>query len=154
MVFSTPPDVLCTAGPLAAWYTSPAGSVVQLTEAAVFSKAMAEWLVGPGYDQLLQRFPHARDMSLVLDLHAMVSREPAARPIMMAAATKYLSTPAFARIGVIAPAKPPPLYMTTLRGAIALVSALGPEVRLYDTLGAALEHLQLRHWRTAPDPHD
>jgi hypothetical protein len=49
----------------------------------------------------------------------------------------------FAKLGVIAPAKPPPLYMTTLHGAIALLSAIGPEISIFETLEGALQAMGL-----------
>jgi hypothetical protein len=114
---------------------------VQLTGSAVFSKEMAEWIVGPGFAALNQRFPHGTELSLLLDLRPMLSREPAARPVIMSAATKHLGM--FARVGVIAPAKPPPLYMTTLHAAVALLSAIGPEIRIFETLEGALQAMGL-----------
>jgi hypothetical protein len=143
-VFRSPPDLRCEAGPLAGWFTTPEGGVVQLTEAGVFTKQMAEWIVGPGYDALTKQFPGATNMSLVLDLRALLAREPAALSVIMGAATKYLSSTAFGRVAVIPPAKPPPLYMVTLRGAVALANAIGPEVKVYESIEDALSQLQLR----------
>ena len=140
-VFDTAPDLRFEGGPLAAWFTDPAGAVVQLTEAAILTKSMAEWLVGPGFALFSERFPPGSELRLLLDLRAMTSREPAARPVMMAAGTKYLMR--FAKVGLIAPQKPPPLYMTTLHGAIALLSAIGPEVKIFDTVESALRTLEL-----------
>lgn len=140
-VFPSEPDVRLEGGKLVAWFTEPAGAVVQLTEAAVFTKAMAEWVVGPAFTALNQRFAEGTKLSLLLDLRPMISREPAARPVIMSAATTSLFM--FAQAGVIAPAKPPPLYMTTLHAAVALLNALGPEIRVYETLEGALQHMKL-----------
>ena len=41
-VFDTAPDLRFEGGPLAAWFTDPAGAVVQLTEAAIFTKSMVK----------------------------------------------------------------------------------------------------------------
>lgn len=141
-VFSVPPHLRCEVGPLVAWFTAPPGAVVQMTESAVFTKAMAQWVAGPGYEAACARFPMGGDLTLLLDLRPMISREPAARPVLMAAGTKYLFQ--FAKVGIIPPASPPPLYMTTLHGAVALLSAVGPEIRLYSTLEAAQQRLDLR----------
>lgn len=140
-VFSSAPHLQDDSGKLVAWFTEPAGAVVQLIEATVFTKEMAEWMVGPGFSQLSQRFVRRTELRLLLDLRSMVSREPAAHPVVMSAAMKYLTL--FAQIGVIPPAKPPPLYMTTLHGAVALLSAIGPEIRIYETLESALDSLPL-----------
>lgn len=141
LAFDTAPELRCEAGPLAVWFTDPPGVVLQLTEAAVFTKEMAEWMVGRGFALLKERFPHNNELSILLDLRRMTSREPAAHPVVMAAAMQHLFM--FAKVGVIAPLKPQPLYMTTLHGAVALLSAIGPEIRIYDTLEDALQTMNL-----------
>jgi len=135
-VFASAPDLRFEGGQLVAWFTDPPGVVLQLTEATVFTKEMAEWMVGPGFAALQQRFPQGGKLQLLLDIRPMVSREPAARTLIMSAATRHMFL--FAKLGVIAPAKPPPLYMTTLHAAIALLSAIGPEIIIFETLEGAL----------------
>jgi len=140
-VFASAPDLRFEGGQLVAWFTDPPGVVVQLTEATAFTKEMAEWMVGPGFAALHQRFPQGCKLQLLLDIRPMISREPAARAMFMSAATRHLFL--FAKLGVIAPAKPPPLYMTTLHGAIALLSAIGPEISIFETLEGALQAMGL-----------
>jgi hypothetical protein len=140
--FASEPDLRFEGGKLAAWFTDPPGAVVQLTEAAVFNKAMAEWVVGPAFAALDQRFPNATELRMLLDLRPMLSREPAARTVIMSAATTRMFM--FAQVSVVAPAKPPPLYMTTLHAAVALLSAIGPEIRVFETLEGALQHMQVK----------
>ena len=139
--FSSEPHLRFEGGKLVAWFTDPPGIVVQLTEATVFTREMAEWMVGPGLSALQQRFSRGSELRMLLDLRPMTSREPAARQIIMGAATRHMFM--FAKLGVIAPAKPPPLYMVTLHGAIALLSAIGPEIRIFETLEAALQAMGL-----------
>jgi hypothetical protein len=55
-IFPVPAHVECPTGPLRAWFTEPKGAVVQLSEAAAFTEAMARWLIGPGRNALLERF--------------------------------------------------------------------------------------------------
>jgi hypothetical protein len=141
-VFASEPDLRFEGGKLVAWFTDPAGAVVQLTEAAVFNKAMAEWVVGPALAELDLRFPNATALRLLLDLRPMTAREPAARPVIMSAATTRLFM--FAQVGLIAPVNPPPLYMTTVHAAVALLSAFGPEIRVFETLEGPLQHMQLK----------
>ena len=141
-VFDAAPDLSYEGGPLSAWFTDPPGAVVQLTEAVVFSKDMAEWIVGPGFEELSKRFPRCTELNLVLDLRPMTSREPAARPVIMAAGMKHMFM--FTKVAVIAPQKPQPLYMSTLHGAVALLSAIGPEVRIFETIEEAQQMMALR----------
>jgi hypothetical protein len=140
-VFASAPDLRLEGGQLVAWFTDPPGVVVQLTEATVFTKEMAEWMVGPGFTALHDRFPQDGKLHLLLDIRRMISREPAARTLIMSAATRHMFL--FAKLGVIAPAKPPPLYMTTLNAAIALLSAIGPEISIFETLEGALQAMGL-----------
>lgn len=140
-VFASAPDLRCESGQLVAWFTDPPGTVVQLMEATVFTKKMAEWMVGPGFTALYQRFPQSGKLQILLDLRPMTAREPAARPVIMSAAPRHMFL--FSKLGVIVPAKPPPLYMTTLHGAIALLSAFGPEIRIFETLEGALQTMGL-----------
>jgi hypothetical protein len=147
-VFSQEPDLRCESGKLVAWFTDPPGAVVQLRDAAVFTKAMADWFVGPAFAALVQRFPNAKDMRLLLDLRPMLSREPAARPVLMTAANNSMF--AFAKIGLIPPARPLPLYMSTLYGAVALLSTIGPEIRIYETLEGALLHMAVAAASSSP----
>jgi len=141
-VFTTEPDLRYEGDKLVIWFTDPPGAVVQLTEATVFTKGMAEWMVGPGFSALHERFARGTELRMLLDLRPMTAREPAARPVIMSAATRHMFM--FAKLGVIAPAKPPPLYMITLHSAIALLSAIGPEIRIFETIDGALQTLGLQ----------
>jgi hypothetical protein len=107
----------------------------------VFSKAMAEWIVGPGYAAFSAHFHGQQDLRLLLDLRMLTSREPAARKLIMEAGAKYLRM--FSRVALLAPLKPPPLYMTTLTGAVALLSAFGPEISIAPDVPSALSSLSI-----------
>ncbi len=78
-VFDQPAELHCPVGPLWAWYTLPAGALVQMMEACVFSREMAEWLVGPAHDQFIEHFAQQTPLRLLLDLRPMTAREPAVR---------------------------------------------------------------------------
>jgi hypothetical protein len=141
-IFDTPPDACFEGGKLAAWFTDPPGAVVQLLGATVFSKEMAEWIVGTGLAGLERRYGAHTKLRLLLDIRPMLSREPAALQVIMGAGTQSLFR--FERLGVVPPLKPPPLYMTTLHGAIALLSAIVPQIRVYETTTDALLALSLQ----------
>jgi hypothetical protein len=141
-VFPEPPSLRCEVGPLEAWYTRPAGAVLQLTEVGPFTKEMADWIVGPAYEAFTLHFPGHTELRLLLDIRPLTSREPAARRVILEAGAKYLR--AFSHVAILAPTKPPPLYMTTLTGAVALMSAFGPDIALHPDLPTALKHLGLQ----------
>lgn len=141
-VFDQPAELHCPVGPLWAWYTLPAGAVVQVMEACVFSREMAEWLVGPAHDQFLEHFAQQTPLRLLLDLRPMTAREPAVRPVFMDAGSRLLHS--FSEVQIVQPQKPQPLYMVTLKAAVALLSAFGPEVHVSASLEEALKALPLR----------
>lgn len=140
-VFAKQPDLRFEDGKVSIWFTEPPGAIVQLTEAATFTKDMAEWVVGPSFSALLERHPAGTKLHMLLDIRPLTAREPAARPLIMGTVTKNMFT--FAQLGVIAPKRPPPLYMNTLRGAIALLSAIGPKIYLFDSIEEALQTMGL-----------
>lgn len=111
-------------------------------EACVFTRAMAEWLVGPIWSAVSAHFPGSTDLRLVLDLRPMTAREAAVRSVFMEAGSNILRS--FSHVLIVQPVKPPPLYLVTLKGAAALLSAFGPEVRLVASADAAIAELGLR----------
>lgn len=132
----------CEVGPLEAWFTLPAGAVLQLTEAAPFTKAMAEWIVGPAYEAFVLHFPGETQLRLLFDLRPLVAREPAANRVLLDAGAKYMRM--FSQVALVTPLKPPPLYMTTLHAGVALLSAFGPDIALYADLPSALTQLGIQ----------
>jgi hypothetical protein len=138
-VFPGPPSLRCEVGPLDAWFTRPAGAVLQLMEAGPFTKLMADWIVGPAYETFMLHFRGQPELRLLFDLRPLLSREPAARRVILDAGAKYLS--AFSHVMIVPPLNPPPLYMTTLNAGVALMSAFGPGISLQTDLPSALEQL-------------
>ena len=141
-VFAQPATLRCPFGPLWVWYCSPAGAVVQMMEACVFSREMAEWMVGPAHATFSEHFGHQAQLRLLLDLRPMTSREPTVRAVIMEAGSRILHT--FSHVRVVQPHKPQPLYMVTLKAAAALLSAFGPEVHIDASFDEALAALSLQ----------
>lgn len=141
-VFAQPAELRCPFGPMWVWYSSPAGAVVQLMEACVFSREMAEWMVGPAHDTFSEHFAHRAQLRLLLDLRPMTSREPTVRAVIMEAGSRILHT--FSHVRVVQPHKPQPLYMVTLKAAAALLTAFGPEVHIDSSIEEAMAALSLR----------
>src|SRR5262245_61337066 len=81
--FAVPPHVVDDSGLIAAWFTDPPGVVLQLTRPARGTTALAEWMVGPGYAQVLRRFPDARDLRVVMDMRQMTGRAATARALLI-----------------------------------------------------------------------
>jgi hypothetical protein len=81
--FATAPHVIDPSGVIAAWWTEPPGVLMQFARPSRGTTEMAEWLVGPGFDLLLGRFPGARELRVVLDMRAMTGRSATARALML-----------------------------------------------------------------------
>ena len=136
-IFRAAPHVQCPNGPLHAWYTDPPGAVVQFTKPAPFTADMARWLVGPAFEGFSARFAGQTQLSLVLDLRVMTSREPVVRALLMDLAREHGGL--FSSVFLVPPLQVNPLYLTTLHGAAALIRAFGPKVEITTDLARILE---------------
>lgn len=129
-------------GELHAWFTDPPGAVLQLSKPQHFTLEQAEWLVGPGIEQLRARFPHGEKLLLVLDYRNMTSRDTRARTLMMERARDIAHM--FAHITVVPPNQPNPIYRTMLHAAVALVSAFGSPIEIVDSFDEVVARRSLR----------
>jgi hypothetical protein len=82
-VFATAPHVVDPSGVIAAWFTDPPGVLMQFARPSRGTTEMAEWLVGPGFDLLMARFPGARELRIVLDMRSMTGRSATARSLLL-----------------------------------------------------------------------
>lgn len=141
-IFAARPDLVCDVGPLQAWFTEPAGAVVQLMDRAKLTVRMAEWVVGPGFGALCRRFEPAHGFVLVIDLHPMTEREPAVRALAIEAGREQLWR--FRSAVMIAPQDTKPIYRVALQTAVALLSAFGPGLAVEDSAERAIARFELR----------
>jgi hypothetical protein len=81
--FAVPPHVVDESGAIVGWFTEPAGVVLQLTRPTRGTTELAKWLVGPGYTQIIRRFPDTRDVYVVLDMRQMTGRAATARSLLI-----------------------------------------------------------------------
>jgi hypothetical protein len=84
--FSTAPHVTDPSGVIVAFWTEPRGVLMQFSRPARGTTAMAEWLVGPGLELLLARFPGACDLRVILDMRMMTGRSATARAVLIQSA--------------------------------------------------------------------
>jgi hypothetical protein len=141
-IFAAPPQLECPVGPLRTWFTEPPGAVVQLTEATEFTVEMARWLVGPGFELLVERFQCDHGLLFVLDIRQMTSRQPVVRTVFMDRAREIASN--FSQVAVIPPVRVKGVYLTALHAAAALVSAFGTQFDVTSDLDAFLLRHQIR----------
>jgi hypothetical protein len=140
--FPVPPHIRHEGGTIACWYTEPPGAVVQLTRAVMGTIPLAEWMVGAGYDQLLARYPTADTLILVLDVRAMVGRDPAARKVMLEKAR--LQKRGRFNSFIVPPADASKIYLTTLYTAAALVNTFGSRLQIVKSLSEVIVSQKLR----------
>lgn len=134
----TPPDFLHDSGELAAWFTEPAGIVVQFPRPACGTRLLVEWLLGVVEPALRDRFPDRRDLFFVLDLRFMTSREASARSLLLERAPAFRGR--FARTYIVPPERSGALAVMSIQAAAALLRTFGIPVaveRSIDTVRSA-----------------
>ncbi len=141
--FATPPHLTDDSETIAVWFTEPAGAVVQMTRASWGTADVAHWLVGPAWDQLLQRFPREGRFLLVLDLRAMLGRDREARSIVIEKAKAV--QPRIERAVYLPPTNATPLYLNSIRVSAALLRVFGVQVDIEQsfTVVRSSFHLQV-----------
>ena len=140
-IFDVPPHAECPTGPVSAWFTEPAGVVLQLMEATAFTAEMARWLTGPGLSLLQERYGDTR-LIIVLDIRPMTGREPIVRTVFMDAARQYGAR--FDTVVIVPPLQMNPVYLTGLHAAAALVSAFGPRFDISTDVDQVLSRNRIR----------
>jgi hypothetical protein len=139
--FAGPPHLAGEAN-LRAWFTEPAGALVQMVKPSRGTREMAEWLVGAAFDRLRERFPNDTNLILVMDFSLMEGRDPIARSIMMDKARECREL--FARSFIVPPLKASPIYMTALHAAAALLTAFGVNLGIERSLEDVLAKCPLK----------
>jgi len=126
--FVVSPHLIDPSGAIAVWWTDPPGAVMQLGEPTRGTTEMAEWLVGPAIDRLLQRFPGTGELRVILDMRQMTGRSATARALLMQCG-KTVSR----RLGqvVIVPSMLlGPTYIKIVEAAVLLVRMSGLRVEI------------------------
>ena len=143
---SSPPPFACEphmrSGPLAVWFTSPPGVVVQFVEPALGTLELVNWLVGPAYAELDRRAAGRRALMLVLDFGLMTARTNASRTVLLSKARQ--SAHRFAEVIVVGSYTATRTQLTSLHAGMALVRALGVRVSMAESALEAVDRLRLR----------
>lgn len=139
--FDTRPDLYGPSG-LRVWFTEPPGLVVQMARPSRGTHEMAAWLIGPGYARLRGRFPGLSGLALVIDLSLMDGRDPDARALMLERASE--NNGVVSRIIIVPPAKPNPVYLTTLHAAVTLLNSIGRDITIESSLEKAIATFGLK----------
>jgi hypothetical protein len=123
-------------GGAAVWFTSPPGGIFQLVEPVRGSLDLANWLVGPVYDELDRRFPGRNALIMVLDLELMTGRSIASRTVFLAKAREVGKR--FAVGLFVPPRAASPAQRAATQASIALIRALGVHIELVSSSASAV----------------
>ena len=140
--FLVPPHLRHSSGALVGWVTEPPGVVVQLTRPTRGTADLAEWLVGPAFEYLIQRFPHALRLLVVLDLRQMTGRDSRARALLIEKAKTFPA--GLLRAVVIPPIRANAIYLGSLRVAADILRVFGARVDIECSLTKVLLEHDLR----------
>ncbi len=132
--FPSTPHLRC--GGAAVWYTAPHGAVVQLLEPMRVTVEVANWVVGPAYDELDRRYPGRSGLIYVLDLGLMTGRTPAARSVFLGKVREVSGR--FSEAIVVQPRAASAASRESIRVAMMLVRALGLPVTTMDSAVSAV----------------
>jgi hypothetical protein len=141
-VFARSPHLHDPTGTLVAWFTEPAGALIQISRLSEFTVEMATWLVEVGSSQLLARFPGTTPLVIVLDLRLMTKRQPAVRSLLVEAAKKLGP-----RLGcgfVIPPENSSKVYLASIHAAAAALRVFGAKVEIVESLPSLVAEKRLR----------
>jgi hypothetical protein len=123
-------------GGAAVWFTSPPGGIFQLVEPVRGSLDLANWLVGPVYDELDRRFPGRSALILVLDLELMTGRSIASRTVFLAKAREVGKR--FAEGLFVPPRAASPAQRVATQASIALIRGLGVNIEVVSSSASAV----------------
>jgi len=130
------PHALDPTGNVALRFTDPPGALMQLVRPVRGTAAMAEWLSGTGLSLLFERFPHARDLRVILDMRHMTGRSASARAVLINAAGRCVG-----RVGhiVVLPSQLlGAAYLGVVEAGAALVRLSGLRVDIEHDLPSVL----------------
>lgn len=125
----------------AAWFTFPAGMVIQWLQPTRATLDHANYLVGPVYGQLEARFPTHNKLTVVFDFELMTGRTSAARSILLGKAKQCAGR--FARGYVVLPRYASAAHLQGVRAGIAIGRALGVNLEVADSAARAIAQANL-----------
>jgi hypothetical protein len=131
--------------------------LLQLTQPTRGTTAMAQWLVGPAFEQLAARFPGNRGVRVILDMRQMTGRSATARALLLQRA-RMLSA-GIAHTVVIPSLHMGSAYLTLVEATVAALRLAGVRVELEDSIERVVAHYGVRAIRPSgqhpvPDAFD
>lgn len=137
--FAVAPHVTDPSGAIAAWWTDPPGVLAQLTGPARGTTEMAEWLIGPAFDQVIGRFPDTRELRVILDMRQMTGRSANARSLLLQRGKTMIGH--VAHVVLVPSTLLGPAYIKVVEASALLLRAAGLRV----DIESSLERVIARH---------
>jgi hypothetical protein len=140
--FSVPPHLVDDSGALHAWFIEPAGALVQFVRPARGTTQMVEWLVGPAFERLAQRFSGQRGLRVIMDMREMTGRSAVARAMLIANVVRVL--PRVGQVVMLPSRHMRGDYQSVVELAVRIVSAMGLPVHIAHDLEEVLAQHAIR----------
>jgi hypothetical protein len=124
------------------WFTDPPGVVLQFMRPARGTTELARWVVGPGYNQLVRRFPDCYELRVVLDMRQMTGRAATARAVMIDHAK--LVSQRLGRVIILPSVHMGAFYLTLVETTALMLRAFGVRIEIEHSLERALAKQEIR----------
>lgn len=134
--FGAPPHLVDDSGALRAWFIEPAGALLQFARPVRGTTQMAEWLVGPAFDVLVQRFSGRRGLRVILDMREMTGRSASARAVLLANVLRVL--PRIGHVVMLPSQHMGAEYMSVIELTVRIVNAMGLPLEVAHDLESVL----------------
>jgi hypothetical protein len=140
--FTLPPHVIDESGAVAAWFTEPPGVVLQFIRPARGTTELAKWVVGPGYNQVVRRFPDCYELRIVLDMRQMTGRAATARSVLIDHAK--LVSQRLGRVIILPSLHMGAVYLKVVETTALMLRAFGVRIEIEQSLERALAKQDMR----------
>jgi hypothetical protein len=140
--FTLPPHAIDDSGAVAAWFTDPPGVVLQFIRPARGTTELAKWVVGPGYTQMLRRFPDCYELRVVLDMRQMTGRAATARAVLIEHAK--LVSQRLGRVIILPSDHMGTIYLKVVETTALMLRAFGVRIEIEHSLEQALARQGVR----------
>jgi hypothetical protein len=121
--FTKTPDVSDPSGVIAGYWTDPPGVVLRFVRPSRGTTKLAEWLIGPGFELLTQRFPGEAQLRIVLDMAQMTGRSATARAVLMQSAARF--APFVGQIVIVPSMHMGAAYLKVVEASAAILRLVG-----------------------------
>ncbi len=134
--FTTAPDLCDPSGLLAGYWTDPPGVLLRFVRSARGTTKLAEWLVGPAFERMMERFPGETQLRVVLDMAQMTGRSATARATLMHSAVRFV--PFVGQLVIVPSLHMGTTYIKVVEASAAMLRLIGLRVDIEHSADRAL----------------